>query len=349
MLRVKPFPFQPVAAEDPDGLVHFSNFVTASFVGNVDTVVLAGKAHDNIAHPDEGYGNAPAEDEIEYGHKHQRGQGKHDLGDRPVEITSAFGLVNGCLRSGCNGLPQRLDGAHQTRMQLIIFIAKQELLRIVLAARSIETDGLTLHLVQCIGTLAYIHKCAGLLRGNTVGGQFRQGVLEAVFLIFIDVKFCEVLLIAAHDVKTRLLGTLIRNDRQFLSEIVEIKVSLDRHPLLGGGSGRQNERRCRYCREHEGYGISQVRDGAESHDGRRLLAARCDNRMRRVQFQCLLILSHLVKREVNAPVTSARCQRERNRGNFEIKGRPLSHFEQPPAYQKLLSEIDSRLRVGELR
>ncbi|MNJ04527.1 hypothetical protein D3C73_1653340 [compost metagenome] len=59
-----------------------------------------------------------------------------------------------------------------------------------------------------------------------------------LFLIFVDVEFCEMLLVAPHDVKTRLLGALVRNDRQFFGEIGQFEMILDCHPLLRSASGR---------------------------------------------------------------------------------------------------------------
>ncbi|MNZ64863.1 hypothetical protein D3C78_830390 [compost metagenome] len=220
MLCIKPFPFQPVAAEDANGLVHFSNFVTSPFVWYLYTVVLPGKAHDDIAHSDKGRGNPSAEDKVQYGQKHQCGQGKHHLGDRSVEITSAFGLVDCRLRACRNGLSHLCNGIQQTRMQLIVLVAEQDLLRITLAPGAIRSDGPSLHRIQPVSALSYILKQSFFLRRGTERGEFIQGFLEVVFLIFVDIELCQMLLVASHNVKTCLFGALVRDDHQFLGKIV---------------------------------------------------------------------------------------------------------------------------------
>jgi hypothetical protein len=220
VLCVKPFPFQPVAAEDANGLVHLSNFVTSPFVWYLYTVVLPSKAHDDIAHSDKGRGNPSAEDKVQYGQKHQCGQGKHHLGDRPVEIASVFGLVDRCLRACRNGLSHRCNGIQQTRMQLIVLVAEQDPLRVALAPGAIKSNGPALHRIQPVSALSYILKQSFFLRRGPARREFIQRFLEMVFLIFIDIKLCQMLLVASHNVKTCLLGALVRDDRQFLGKIV---------------------------------------------------------------------------------------------------------------------------------
>ncbi|MCY1237981.1 hypothetical protein D9M68_492790 [compost metagenome] len=76
----------------------------------------------------------------------------------------------------------------------------------------------------------------------------------------------EVTLVAAHDVKARLVGPYFRSERKFFAKRIEGKMLFDRAPLLESAIRRQDEGGARKPRQKHGDAVGPVGDRIYSHE-----------------------------------------------------------------------------------